>query len=148
MIKAKINEDLKGAMRAKDEVRTGTLRMLIGAIRNKEISLRQGESVELTDEQVVEVISSEIKKRKDSVEAYLKGSRQDLADRESAEIEILTAYLPIQLTDEELEVLVKEIVAGLPQGAAFGQAMGAVVPMAKGKADGARISAMVKKVLS
>jgi uncharacterized protein len=147
MLKVKLNEDLKEAMRAKDALKTGVLRMLIGAMRNKEISLRKGDAVELSDEQALEVVSSEIKKRRDSCEAYEKGGRNDLAEQEKSEAGILSAYLPAQLTDDELEKIAMEAVASLPEGANFGQAMGAVMPKVKGKADGSRISAAVKKAI-
>ncbi len=132
-----------------------TLRMLIAAMRNKEISLRpafaeasagrQDGRAELTDGQITEVISSEIKKRRDSVEAYQQGKRQDLVDKETHEIKILEKYLPAQLNDEELEKIIKEIIAAGVQD--FGKVMGRAMAKVKGKADGNRVGALVKKLL-
>ena len=141
-----INEDLKQAMIAKDVLTLSVLRMLIAARRNKEITLRQGGTAELTDEQAQEVVASEIKKRRDSVEAYTAGGRQELADKENAEIKILQKYLSAQLSDEELEKVVKEVIA---TGVAdFGRALGQVMAKVKGKADGAKVSETVKKMLA
>ena len=132
-------------MMAKDAETLSTLRMLIAAARNKEITLRKDGQAELTDEQIIEVVASEIKKRKDSVEAYTAGGRQELADKESAEIKILEKYLPEQMSDSELEKVVKEVIAG---GATdFGRAMGQVMGKVKGKADGNKVGEMVKKLL-
>jgi len=144
-LREKIQNDLKEALRAKEEKKVLVLRMLTGAIRNKEISLRQGSDVELNEEQILEVISSEGKKRRDSIEAYEQGNRADLAENEKEEIKILEAYLPAQLSDEKLEVLVKEAVDEAGTGANFGAVMGKLMPKVKGKADGNRVSAMVKK---
>lgn len=152
----KISENLKQAMKSKDAETTSVLRMLIAAIRNKEISLRpaftkastgeQDGKAELNDGQIVEVIASEIKKRRDSVEAYLKGNRQELADKESAEIKILEKYLPEQLGEAELEKIIKEAVAS---GASdFGKAMGQVMAKVKGRADGNKVGELVKKILA
>ncbi|MDO8668558.1 MAG: GatB/YqeY domain-containing protein [bacterium] len=141
----KINEELKQAMKSKDGETTSVLRMLISSIRNKEISLRSADKVELSDEQIIETIGSEIKKRKDSVEAYAKGGRQELALKETSEIKILEKYLPEQLSDEELEKIIKEIIAA---GATdFGKVMGQTMARVKGKADGNRVGSLVKKLL-
>jgi len=142
----KINKDLLTAMKAKKAETTSVLRMLITALRNKEIALRQDSKVELSDEQAVEVIASEIKKRHDSIEAYTQGGRQELADKEAAEIKILEKYLPEQLLDEELEKIVKEIVASGTDN--FGKVMGQVMAKVKGKASGAKVGEMVKKLLA
>ena len=144
-----INSDLKVAMQAKNELKVSVLRMLMSAIKNKEISLRKGEEVELDDSQVQEVIQSEVKKQKDSIQSFEKAGRQDLADKEKAEIKILEKYMPEQLSDEELGQIVKEIVDSSDRATAhdFGQIMGLVMQKAKGKADGGKVSEIVKKVL-
>ena len=149
MLLDKIKNDLKKAMQAKEEELVGVLRMLISAIRNKEISLRSGGEAELNDEQVVEVIFSEIKKRKDSFEAYKNASRDDSASKEEKEIKILEKYLPEQLSDKKIEKIVKEVIENLDETAKnnFGRIIGAVMPRVKGKADGARVQAIVKKML-
>lgn len=141
-----INEDVKNAMRAKDEKTLGALRMLISALRNKEISLRSGEKVELSDEQVVEVVGSEVKKRKDSIVSYEQGGRNDLAEQERSEIAILEKYLPTQATDEEIMVIVNEIISA-NSGANFGVIMGQAMAKLKGQADGNRVTAIVKKAM-
>ena len=105
-----INSDLKEAMKAKNAEEMSVLRMLIAAARNKEITLRDKGVAELTDEQALEVVASEVKKRRDSVEAYTAGDRQDLVDKENSEIKILEKYLPEQMTDEELEKIIEQVI--------------------------------------
>ena len=146
----KINGNLKKAMQGKDELTVSVLRLLISAIRNKEISLRQGERRELADEQIIEVIKSEIKKRKDSIEAYTQGGRPDLADKEKKEEEMLKAYLPPQIADEELEKIVRETVSllGKVSEKDFGKVMGQVMAKVKATADGNKVSEAVKKILA
>ncbi len=142
----KINSDLKDAMKAKDVETLSVLRMLIAAARNKEITLRKDGQAELSDEQVIEVVASEIKKRKDSVEAYTAGSRRELADKEASEIKILEKYLPEQMPDSELEKVVQEVMAA---GATdFGRIMGQTMARVKGKADGGKVGEIVKKLLA
>lgn len=145
-LKEKIKADLVAVMRAKEAEKLSVLRMLSAAIQTKEIAMRKGEDAVLSDEQVLEVIASEVKKRKDSVEAYEKGGRPELAENEKAEIEVLGKYLPAQISDEELERIVKDAVAEAGAGANFGAVMGKVMAKVKGKADGNRVSAMVKKI--
>jgi uncharacterized protein YqeY len=150
-LKEKINNDIKDAMRAREAETLSVLRMLNSAIKEREISLRKGEDVSLSDEQVIQVIASEVKKRKDSVAAYEQGGRKDLSDKENNEIKILEKYLPEQMSDEELEKVVKNIVETCQWHVSlqdFGKIMGQVMPKVKGKADGNRISEMVKKILS
>jgi uncharacterized protein YqeY len=147
----KINEDIKQAMRDKKPDILSVLRMVITAVRNKEITIRQAGVAEVTNEIVVEAIRSEIKKRKDSIESYIQGGRQELADKEKFEEEILAKYLPEQLSDEELERIIKEIVSAqsaAPTAKDFGKLMGEAIKGAKGKADGARVSAILKKILA
>lgn len=142
-----INNDLKNAMREKNELTVSVLRMLIASLKNKLISL-VGQS-ELSDDEVMAVVKSEVKKRKDSIEAYLQGGRNDLAEKEEAEIAILNKYLPAAMSEEELEKIVREVIATIPDASAakFGQIIGQVMAKAKG-ADGSAVSAMVKKVLA
>lgn len=143
----KINEDIKQAMRDKNEIALSTLRMLSSAIKNKMISLRSGDEIVLTDEQVQEVVASEVKKRQDSVESYEAAGRTELAERELAEQAILKKYLPAQLELSEIEAIVAEIVSKNP-GAAFGQVMGQAVAATKGKADGKIVGEVVKAALA
>lgn len=134
-------------MKSKDGLAVSVLRLLVSAIKNKEIMLRQTAAAELNDEQIIEVISSEIKKRKDSVAAYEQGGRHDLAEKEKKEIRILEKYLPSQLSDEEIEKIVREI-ATADGGKNFGAIMGQVMPKVKGKADGIKVGEIVKRVLA
>lgn len=146
-LQTRINEDIKQAMRDKNEVTLSTLRMLSSALKNKMISLRSGEEIVLTDEQVQEVIASEAKKRQDSIESYEAAGRTELAERELAEQAILKKYLPAQLAQAEIEAIVAKIVADNP-GAAFGQIMGQAVAATKGKADGKIVGEAVKSALA
>lgn len=141
-----INQNLKSAMKAREAETTSVLRMLIAALRNKEITLRQDGKAELTDEQAIEVTASEIKKRRDSIEAYTQGGRPELADKEAREIKILGKYLPAQLADEELEKIIKGIIdAGATD---FGRVMGQTMAKVKGQADGGKAGEIVKKLLA
>ena len=146
-----LNEDLKNAMRSKQELELSTLRMLIAALKNKKIALGGGTNVEeLTDEQFIETVANEMKKRKDAKEVYEQGGRQDLADKEMAEVKILEKYMPAQLSDEEIEKTVKDIVASIGEvtPADFGKVMGQAMGKLKGKADGGKVTEMVKKFLA
>ena len=145
----KIKEEFQKAMAAKDDLKVSTLRMLRAGIQNLEIELRVKKK-ELNDEAVLEVVSREVKRRKESIEAFVKGLRQDLADKEIKELEILLSYLPAQLSDDQLREIVqkkiKEIGATSPSD--FGKVMGPVAKETKGKADGNRLSQIVKEELA
>ena len=145
-LKAQITEDMKTAMRAKDSVRLGTIRLLQAAMKQKEVD----ERVELDDAMVIAIVDKLIKQRKDSVAAYLTAQRQDLADIESAEMKVLEVYLPQRLSAEEITAAVKAIVAEV--GAAgpgdMGKVMGAVTAQLAGKADMGLVSAAVKAALA
>jgi uncharacterized protein YqeY len=145
-LKAQITEDMKTAMRAKDSVRLGTIRLLQAAMKQKEVD----ERVELDDAMVIAIVDKLIKQRKDSVAAYLSAQRQDLADVESAEMKVLEVYLPQRLSADEITAAVKTIVAEV--GAAgpgdMGKVMGAVKAQLAGKADMGLVSAAVKAALA
>jgi len=145
----KIKEEFQKAMVAKDELKLSTLRMLRAGIQNLEIDLR-AKKKELNDESVLEVVSREVKRRKESIEAFIKGLRQDLVDKERKELEILLSYLPAQLSDEQLREIVqkkiKEIGAVGPSD--FGKVMGPVAKETKGKADSNHLSQIVKEELA
>ncbi len=145
-LKAQITEDMKTAMRAKDSVRLGTIRLLQAAMKQKEVD----ERVELDDAMVIAIVDKLIKQRKDSVAAYLTAQRQDLADIESAEMKVLEVYLPQRLSAEEITAAVKAIVTEV--GAAgpgdMGKVMGAVKTQLAGKADMGLVSAAVKAALA
>jgi uncharacterized protein YqeY len=145
-LKAQITEDMKTAMRAKDSVRLGTIRLLQAAMKQKEVD----ERVELDDAMVIAIVDKLIKQRKDSVAAYMSAQRQDLADVESAEMKVLEVYLPQRLSADEITAAVKAIVAEV--GAAgpgdMGKVMGAVKAQLAGKADMGLVSAAVKAALA
>ncbi|HCE86330.1 MAG TPA: aspartyl-tRNA amidotransferase [Candidatus Jacksonbacteria bacterium] len=146
----KIQNDIKDAMRAKDELRLSVLRMLSSAIHNREIEkkTKSGEP-ELSDEEILAVIRSEVKKRRDAVDGFTKGGRMDMAEKEQAESKILESYLPQELSDEEIEKIVKEVIMSMGEVTAkdFGKVMGMVIKKIGGQAGGNRVSAMVKKLL-
>ena len=145
-LKAQITEDMKTAMRAKDSVRLGTIRLLQAAMKQKEVD----ERVELDDAMVIAIVDKLIKQRKDSVAAYITAQRQDLADVETAEMKVLEVYLPQRLSAEEITSAVKAIVAevGASGPGDMGKVMGAVKTQLAGKADMGLVSAAVKAVLA
>lgn len=145
-LKEQINDDMKTAMRAKDSERLGTVRLLLAAMKQKEVD----ERITLDDAAVVGIIDKLIKQRKDSVAAYVQAARQDLADKESAEIQVLQAYLPQRLSAEEVLVEVKAIVAelGAKGPGDMGKVMGVVKTRLAGKAEMGQVSAAVKAALA
>lgn len=145
-LRNKIPEDLKNALRNKNTLELSVLRMLQSAIRNKEIEKNKGE---LTDEEVIEVIGSEIKKRKESIEGYMKGQRQDLVDKEKGELDVLIKYMPKQMTEEEVREEVRKAIqeAGVNNLKEFGKVMKIIMPRMKGKADGALVNKVAKEEL-
>ena len=145
-LKERITEDMKAAMRAKDAERLGTIRLLTAAMKQKEVD----ERVELDDVAVIGIVDKMLKQRKDSIEAFEKASRQDLADKEKAEVAVLQAYLPARLSADEVAAEVKAIVAELgAQGPGdMGKVMGAVKSRLAGKADMGQVSAAVKAALA
>ena len=145
-LKDRITDDMKAAMRARDSERLGTIRLLTAAMKQKEVD----ERVELDDVAVIAIVDKLIKQRKDSVEAFEKAGRQDLADKEAAEIKVLQDYLPARLTTEEIATQVSAIVAelGARGPGDMGKVMGAVKARLAGKADMAQVSAAVKTALA
>jgi uncharacterized protein len=145
-LKLQISEDMKTAMRAKDSERLGTIRLLLAAMKQKEVD----ERIELDDTLVIAIIDKMIKQRKDSIDAFTKADRQDMADKEATEITVLQAYLPARLSADEVLAAVKAIVAQL--GAAgpgdMGKVMGAAKTQLAGKADMGQVSAAVKAALA
>ncbi|MFY9461609.1 MAG: GatB/YqeY domain-containing protein [Candidatus Sungiibacteriota bacterium] len=149
-LKEKIEHDLKEAMKNREELRLSVLRMLSAALHNKEIEKRgRGVSPELTEEETVAVLRTEVKKRKDSVEGFEKGARLELAEKERNEIKIIEPYLPRELSDADLEKIVSEVIAAAGEVAEkdFGRVMGEAMKRAKGHASGERVSAILKKFL-
>ena len=145
-MKQNIQEELKAALLQRDELKTGTLRMLLAALVNKEKEKNEGP---LTEEQTQGVILSEAKKRKEAIEAFTKGGRPEMAEKERKELEILQKYLPEQLAEEEVRKLVEEAIAqtGAATPQDMGKVMAALMPKVKGKADGAFVSALVNELL-
>ena len=162
-LKEIIQGDLNEAIKGKEELRCSVLRMVIAAILNREKEKRYkltkekpdlkeselAKESQLTDEEVIEVVSSEIKKRRESVAGYEKGGRDELAEKEKKEIEILQKYLPEQLSEEELKKLVQEAIdkVGAKEQKDMGKVMAELMPSVKGKADGSLISKVVKELL-
>ncbi|WP_335936815.1 GatB/YqeY domain-containing protein [Streptomyces sp. PTD5-9] len=150
-LKSKLKEDLTTAIKARDELTSSTLRLTLTAIAKEEVS---GESArELSDDEVQKLIAKEAKKRREAAEAFAKGGRADQAEREKAEGEILDAYLPKQLSDDELAAIVASGVeeakaAGAEGPRAMGAVMKIVSPKVAGRADGGRVAAAVKKLLA
>jgi uncharacterized protein len=146
LLKDQITEDMKTAMRAKDAERLGTIRLLLSACKQKEVD----ERVVLDDTMVVSIIDKMIKQRKDSIDAFTKADRKDMADKEAAEITVLQGYLPVRMTSDEVLAAVKAIVATL--GAAgpgdMGKVMGAAKAQLAGKAEMGQVSAAVKAALA
>src|SRR3989304_6539986 len=136
MLKDKIQEDLKQAMKARDELRLSVIRMLKSAIQYHEIQ-EGGAGYEATDEDVIEVIGREVKKRNEAIELYKKGGREELAQKEEKELEILKTYLPEQMPEDEIRSLVKEALeqTGASSMSDMGKVMDALMPKVKGKAD-------------
>lgn len=145
-IKEQIEQDFIEAFKAKDEKRKGLLSMMKSALKNKEIEAQKP----LEDADVIDVLSKEAKKRRESALAYEQGGRADLAENEKAEVEMLTKYLPAQLGEEEIKKIVAETIAevGATSMNDMGKVMGAVVAKTKGKADGGVVNKIVKEGLS
>jgi hypothetical protein len=148
-LKATIQSDLHDAMRARDKVRAGALRMALTSITNEEVSGKQAR--ELSDDDIIGVLSTEAKKRREASTAFADGGRQDSAERELAEAAVIADYLPAPLTDEEVSALVAETIASLgvaDEGMkAMGRVMGVVTPQVKGRADGGAVAAEVRRQL-
>ncbi|MBC7122926.1 MAG: GatB/YqeY domain-containing protein [Pseudothermotoga sp.] len=145
-LKAKLNQDLKEALKAKDEVKLRTVRMLLAAIKNFEVE-KMGPA---TDEEIFQIMSKEIKKRQEAIEMYEKGGRQDLAQAERQEIEVIQSYMPKQLSEEEIKEIAKKVISELnlkgPKD--VGVAMKAIMPQVKGRADGKLVNKIVSELLS
>lgn len=152
-LKQTISDDLKNALKSGDSFKVGILRLLLSALHNKEIEKRgKGEKSELSEEEeeVIEVLMKESKKRKEAIEIYLKGGRQDLADKEAKELEIVKIYLPEQLSEAEVEKITLKAIEkiGAENQKDFGKAMAEAMKELKGKADALKVSEIIKKKLS
>jgi uncharacterized protein len=141
-----ISDDMKAALRAGDAVKLSTLRMLVAAIRNREI---EKNIKELDDAEVIQILQRQIKQHKDSIEQFQKGNRPDLAEKEAKELKVLEAYMPAQMGQDELTALIKAVIAetGAASKADGGKVMKAVMDKVKGKADGKTVSQTVMGLL-
>lgn len=144
-IKEKMAQDLKEAMKSGDTFKRDTLRLLNSALKQVEVDKR----IELSDDDVIGILKSAYKQREDALEAYINASREDLAQKEKQEMDIILSYLPKQLSDDELKEAVKQIIAevGAVGGKDLGKVMGAAKKLSQ-VADGKRISAVAKEILS
>ena len=144
-LQEKLNTDLKAAMRAHDELRMLVLRSLLSAMNYAEIAKQK----KLDDGGVIEVIGKEIKQRRESIEAYEKGNRKDLADKEKAEMAVLQEYMPAQMSGEEITAIVEKVIAevGAKGPGDKGKVMQKLMPQVKGKADGNEVNNIVTSLL-
>jgi uncharacterized protein YqeY len=148
-LKDRLRTDLTAAMKARDEVRSSTLRMVLAAITNAEVAGKVAR--ELSDDDIVGVLSTEAKKRREAAAAFRDGGRDEMAAKETAEAEVIADYLPEQLSDEEVADIVTSAIA--QSGAAgegmraMGKVMGMVQPQVRGRADGAQVAAEVRRQL-
>ena len=145
-LKAQITEDMKTAMRAKDSVRLGAIRLLLAAIKQREVD----ERIELTDADVIAVIEKMLKQRRDSIAAFESANRTDLADIEKFEVSVLQTYMPKQMSDDEISQIINQVIADSgAQGAKdMGKVVGLVKPLVAGMADMGKVSGLIKARLS
>ena len=145
-LKEQLNDAMKQAMKAHDSLRLAAVRMIRSAIQNREIDLKR----ELDDQGVIDVISSMVKQRRESIRLYQKGNRQDLVEKENSELDILTGFLPVQLSAAEIGELVTQVIreTGVMNIKDMGRIMKALTPLTAGRADGKMVSDIVRKQLS
>ena len=147
-LKEVLQNDLTEAIRSRDELKSGTIRMLLTAITNEEVAGKAAKV--LTEPEIITVLSREAKKRREAAEAFAAGGREDRAEREKLEGELITTYLPAQLSEDEIKKLIADAIAqtGASGPAGMGQVMKIVSPQTQGKADGGTVSALVKAALT
>lgn len=145
-IKQRISDDVKNAMRSKDKERLATLRMITAAIKQKEVD----ERADLNDGQVLAVLDKMAKQHRDSIEQYQKAGRDDLVAKETSELEVVTSYLPEQLSEEEIRQIIKETIeaTGASSMQDMGKLMGQLKPRLQGRADMGKVSGLIKQALS
>ncbi len=145
-LKERLKADMKEAMKAKDKIKLSTIRMINSLIKNAEIEKRG----ELTDEEIIQLLMKYAKQRKESIEMYEKGGRQDLVEKEKAELAVVESYLPKQMSEEEIREIVKQTIeeVGASSIKDMGKVMKAVMPKVKGRADGSVVNRIVKELLS
>lgn len=145
-LKEQITEDMKNAMRAKETARLGTIRLLLSAIKQREVD----ERIELTDSDAISVIEKMLKQRRDSIAAFETANRTDLADIEKAEVVVLQGYMPKQLSDEELNQIISQVITDVGAAGAkdMGKVVGLVRPLVAGVADMGKVSGLIKARLA
>ncbi len=145
-LQQQVSDDLREAMKARDKARTGALRMLLASLKNAAVAEGKGPQGELADEEVVRLVQTETKRRREAAAAFRQAGRDDQAEAEDAEASIYEAYLPAQLSDEELGEVVDAAIAevGVEGPQDMGKVMKTVMPRVAGQADGSRVSAVVK----
>jgi uncharacterized protein YqeY len=145
-LKEQLNEAMKTAMKARDDLRLSAIRMVRSMVKNREIDLKQ----EMDDQGIIEVISTLVKQRRESIRMYQEGARPDLVEKEEAELAILLGFLPAQLSTEEINELVDRIIAetGAQSARDMGRVMKALTPLTSGRADGKAVSEAVKQKLA
>jgi uncharacterized protein YqeY len=145
-LKERLREDMKEALKAKDKVKLSTIRMINSLIKNAEIEKRG----KLTDEEIVQLLMKYAKQRRESIEMYEKGGRQDLVEKEKAELAVVESYLPKQMTEEEIKEIVKEAIeeTGASSPKDIGKVMKVVMPKVRGRADGSLVNKIVRDLLS
>ncbi|RKD27612.1 hypothetical protein SAMN02745883_00477 [Caminicella sporogenes DSM 14501] len=145
-LKDVLMQDLKTAMKEKDAIKKSTITMIRAAIKQYEVDNRK----EVDDEIVIDIIAKQLKQKRDAIEEFKKGGREDLVKEAQTEIEILLNYLPKQLSEDEIKEIVKEIIdkVGAKGPKDMGKVMGALMPKVKGRADGKLVSKIVKEILS
>lgn len=141
----RLNDDMKQAMRSQEKFRLSVIRMVRSSIKNVEIDLRRS----LEDNEVLDILNRELKQRKDSLQDFEKAGRDDLVDALKVEIEIIAEYMPTQLTEEEITVIVKQTIqeTGASTKADMGKVMGALMPKVKGRSDGKLVNQIVQQLL-
>ena len=152
MLKQRISDDIKNALKSGDVVKRLVLSLLQSAIKNKELQKRakSGQVEELSDEEITDVISSEVKKRKESIESYEKGGRDEMARKERDELNILMTYMPEQISEDEIRIEAKKAIqeTGAKDIKEMGKVLGVLMPKLKGRADGSVVSKIVREELS
>lgn len=145
-LKEQLNDGMKEAMKARDDLRLSVIRMIRSAVHNREIDQKQ----ELDDQGIIEVLSTLVKQRRESIRLYREGNRPDLVEKEEAELVVLLGFLPAQLTHEEISALVGRVIAetGASGPKDMGKVMKAVTPLIAGRADGKTVSDLVRQQLA
>jgi len=148
MFKEKLTEEMKDFLKNKDTEKVTLLRMILSAFQNESIAKKKQDEG-LNEEEELQILKREVKKRKDSIEQYINGGRQDLADKEKEELEFIQKYLPEEMGEEEVKKIVAEVIASMGEVAPsqFGQIMGQVMAKTKGQADGNLVSKIVREMV-